>query len=100
MAESYRNCKQSSLRAMSCGKSWKERFALNLIVEMLEIKKKKKTKFLVLVFSFMVCLLLQVNYLQNDNALLENKQKELKGTIQILLQSKESFVNAYEVCNL
>ncbi len=63
-------------------------------------KKKKKIKFLVLVFSFMVCLLLQVNYLQNDNALLENKQKELKGTIQILLQSKESFVNAYEVCNL
>ncbi|GMY26116.1 leucine zipper protein 1 isoform X1 [Fagus crenata] len=38
----------------------------------------------------------KVNYLQNDNALLENKQKELKGTIQILLQSKESFVNAYE----
>ena len=41
-----------------------------------------------------------MSYLQNDNALLENKQKELKGTIQCLLQSKESFVNAYEVCNL
>uniref|UniRef100_A0A7N2LC13 Uncharacterized protein n=1 Tax=Quercus lobata TaxID=97700 RepID=A0A7N2LC13_QUELO len=38
----------------------------------------------------------KVSYLQNDNALLENKQKELKGTIQCLLQSKESFVNAYE----
>ncbi|KAM3706579.1 hypothetical protein ACJW31_03G160600 [Castanea mollissima] len=38
----------------------------------------------------------KVSYLQNDNALLENKQKELKGTIQSLLQSKESFVNAYE----
>lgn len=39
----------------------------------------------------------QVNCLQDDNALLENKQKELKGTIQSLLQSRESFVNAYEV---
>ncbi|XP_065637428.1 uncharacterized protein LOC112012079 [Quercus suber] len=38
----------------------------------------------------------KVSYLQNDNAFLENKQKELKGTIQSLLQSKESFVNAYE----
>ncbi|KAL9226274.1 hypothetical protein vseg_002106 [Gypsophila vaccaria] len=38
----------------------------------------------------------QVSYLQNDNALLENKQKELNGTIQALLQSKEHFVNAYE----
>lgn len=43
-------------------------------------------------------LCLQVNYLQNDNALLENKQKELKGTIQSLVQSRESFINAYEVC--
>ncbi|KAB1207955.1 hypothetical protein CJ030_MR7G026904 [Morella rubra] len=38
----------------------------------------------------------KVNYLQNDNALLENKQKELKGTIQSLVQSRESFINAYE----
>ncbi|KAF7809220.1 shootin-1 isoform X1 [Senna tora] len=38
----------------------------------------------------------RVNYLQNDNALLENKQKELKDTIYSLLQSKESFVHAYE----
>lgn len=40
----------------------------------------------------------QVSYLQNDNNLLENKQKELKGTIQSLLQSREIFINAYEVC--
>ncbi|KAK9750866.1 hypothetical protein RND81_02G228000 [Saponaria officinalis] len=38
----------------------------------------------------------QVSYLQNDNALLENKQKELNGTIQALLQSKEQFVTAYQ----
>ncbi|XP_037491997.1 coiled-coil domain-containing protein 186 isoform X2 [Jatropha curcas] len=38
----------------------------------------------------------KVNYLQNDNALLENRQKELQGTIQTLLQSRENFVNAYE----
>ncbi|XP_059447555.1 golgin IMH1 isoform X1 [Corylus avellana] len=38
----------------------------------------------------------KVNCLQDDNALLEHKQKELKETIQSLLQSRESFVNAYE----
>ncbi|KAM5566618.1 hypothetical protein ABKV19_014993 [Rosa sericea] len=38
----------------------------------------------------------EVSYLQNDNSLLENKQKELKATIHSLLQSKETFVNAYE----
>ena len=38
-----------------------------------------------------------MNCLQEDNALLEHKQKELKETIQSLLQSRESFVNAYEV---
>ncbi|KAK9935601.1 hypothetical protein M0R45_022696 [Rubus argutus] len=38
----------------------------------------------------------EVSYLQNDNSLLENKQTELKGTIHSLLQSKETFVNAYE----
>lgn len=44
-------------------------------------------------------MLLQVIRLENDNALLENKQKELKGTINNLLQSREYFVNAYEVVN-
>nr|XP_011463414.1 PREDICTED: sarcolemmal membrane-associated protein isoform X2 [Fragaria vesca subsp. vesca] len=38
----------------------------------------------------------EVSYLQNDNSLLENKQKELKATIHSLLQTKETFVNAYE----
>ncbi|KAH0991533.1 hypothetical protein GBA52_003016 [Prunus armeniaca] len=38
----------------------------------------------------------EVRYLQNDNSMLENKQKELKGTIQSLLQSRDTFVNAYE----
>ncbi|KAL6350492.1 hypothetical protein AAG906_019139 [Vitis piasezkii] len=34
----------------------------------------------------------KMSYLQNDNALLENKQRELNGTIQNLLQSRENFV--------
>ena len=34
MAESYRNCKQSQLPPMNSGKSWRERFALNLFDEM------------------------------------------------------------------
>jgi len=38
-----------------------------------------------------------VNYVQNDNVMLENKQKELKGTLNSLLQSRENFVIAYEV---
>ncbi|TKY69760.1 intracellular protein transport protein USO isoform X1 [Spatholobus suberectus] len=38
----------------------------------------------------------KVNYLENDNVLLENKQKELKGTLNNLLQSRENFVHAYE----
>nr|KJB61208.1 hypothetical protein B456_009G346400 [Gossypium raimondii] len=38
----------------------------------------------------------KVSYLQNDNALLENKQKEFQGIIQSLLQSKDSFINAYQ----
>ncbi|KAH7515839.1 hypothetical protein FEM48_Zijuj10G0068800 [Ziziphus jujuba var. spinosa] len=38
----------------------------------------------------------KVSHLENDNALLENKQKELKATIQNLLQSREYFVNAYQ----
>ncbi|KAG2267801.1 hypothetical protein Bca52824_062356 [Brassica carinata] len=37
-----------------------------------------------------------VSYLQNDYSLLENKQNELKNTIQNLLQSRESFLNAYQ----
>ncbi|KAG5522354.1 hypothetical protein RHGRI_034512 [Rhododendron griersonianum] len=37
-----------------------------------------------------------VSYLENDNAMLENKQKELKGTIASLLQARESFVKVYE----
>ncbi|KAG4936522.1 hypothetical protein JHK85_051441 [Glycine max] len=39
----------------------------------------------------------KVIYLENDNVLLENKQKELKGTLNNLLQSRQNFVNAYEV---
>lgn len=42
-------------------------------------------------------LLLQVSYLQNDNALLENKQKEVKGTINGLLQSRDDLISAYQV---
>ncbi|PIA40256.1 hypothetical protein AQUCO_02500155v1 [Aquilegia coerulea] len=38
----------------------------------------------------------KVNYLENDNFLLENKQKELKGTIESLLQSRETFMSFYQ----
>ncbi|OVA09111.1 hypothetical protein BVC80_9097g208 [Macleaya cordata] len=38
----------------------------------------------------------KVEYLQNDNVLLENKQKELKATIGCLLQSRDSFLSLYE----
>ncbi|XP_020866019.1 myosin-11 isoform X1 [Arabidopsis lyrata subsp. lyrata] len=38
----------------------------------------------------------KVSYLQNDYSLLENKQSELKTTIQNLLQSRESFLTAYQ----
>ncbi|KAI9111499.1 hypothetical protein K1719_017189 [Acacia pycnantha] len=38
----------------------------------------------------------RVNYLQNDNALLEMQHKELKDTIQNLLLSRENFIHAYE----
>ncbi|KAI4328342.1 hypothetical protein L6164_020701 [Bauhinia variegata] len=38
----------------------------------------------------------KVNYLLNDNALLESKQKELKGTIDGLLQSRDNFMHVYE----
>ncbi|KAM3358849.1 cingulin [Capsicum galapagoense] len=38
----------------------------------------------------------KVTSLENENNLLENKQKELEGTIQGLLESKEDFVKAYE----
>lgn len=43
---------------------------------------------------------MQVNCLESENALLENRQKELKETINNLLQSRESFVKAYEVCSV
>lgn len=38
----------------------------------------------------------KVSYLENDNALLENKQKELQETIQSLLQSRNTFINVYQ----
>ncbi|CAH2038384.1 unnamed protein product [Thlaspi arvense] len=38
----------------------------------------------------------KVSYIQNDYSLLENKQNELKTTIQNLLQSRESFLNSYQ----
>jgi hypothetical protein len=38
-----------------------------------------------------------VNYVQNDYVMLENKLKELKETLNSLLQSRENFVVAYEV---
>lgn len=38
-----------------------------------------------------------MSYLQDDNALLEIKHKELNDTVQSLLQSREQFVNAYQV---
>ncbi|KAM1300230.1 hypothetical protein EV1_011578 [Malus domestica] len=38
----------------------------------------------------------EVSYLQSDNSMLENRQRELKGTIHNLLQSRENFVNAYQ----
>lgn len=60
------------------------------------VRNKSFFSLMLLVTDSSLCL--QVNYLQNDNALLENKQKELKGTIQSLVQSRESFINAYEVC--
>ncbi|XP_056165278.1 uncharacterized protein LOC115671879 [Syzygium oleosum] len=37
----------------------------------------------------------EMNRLRDDNALLENRQKELKATIQNLLQSRDDFINAY-----
>ncbi|KAG4924888.1 hypothetical protein JHK87_050428 [Glycine soja] len=41
--------------------------------------------------------LVEVIYLENNNVLLKNKQKELKGMPNNLLQSRENFVNAYEI---
>ncbi|XP_026443671.1 mitotic spindle assembly checkpoint protein MAD1-like [Papaver somniferum] len=38
----------------------------------------------------------QVQYLQNENVLLDNRQKELKATIDCLLQSRDSFLSLYE----
>ncbi|RVW82453.1 hypothetical protein CK203_049045 [Vitis vinifera] len=51
-----------------------------------ELRENSKGRFVIL----------QMSYLQNDNALLENKQRELNGTIQNLLQSRENFVSVYE----
>ncbi|CAI9092779.1 OLC1v1028110C1 [Oldenlandia corymbosa var. corymbosa] len=38
----------------------------------------------------------KVTFLESENCMLENKQKELKETITGLLQSKDSFVQVYE----
>nr|GME17598.1 cingulin isoform X4 [Ipomoea batatas] len=38
----------------------------------------------------------EVRCLQNENDLLEIQQKELKGTINSILESRESFIKAYE----
>ncbi|XP_030553362.1 polyamine-modulated factor 1-binding protein 1 isoform X2 [Rhodamnia argentea] len=38
----------------------------------------------------------KMNHLRDDNTLLENRQKELKATIQTLLQSRDDFINAYQ----
>ncbi|KAI3941257.1 hypothetical protein MKX01_029831 [Papaver californicum] len=38
----------------------------------------------------------QVQYLENENVLLDNKQKELKATIDCLFQSRDSFLSLYE----
>nr|GME17955.1 cingulin isoform X5 [Ipomoea batatas] len=38
----------------------------------------------------------EVRCLQNDNDLLEIQQKELQGTINSILESRESFIKAYE----
>ncbi|KAF8040564.1 hypothetical protein BT93_B2710 [Corymbia citriodora subsp. variegata] len=37
----------------------------------------------------------EMNHLRDDNTLLESRQKELKATIQNLLQSRDDFINAY-----
>jgi hypothetical protein len=67
------------------------------LVEMLLRHKRLLIAFCYLLSTQLRCHLPQVNCLQEENALLEHKQKELKETIQSLLQSRESFVNAYEV---
>ncbi|XP_031386294.1 putative protein tag-278 isoform X2 [Punica granatum] len=38
----------------------------------------------------------QIGHLQDENVLLENKQKELNATIQGLVQSRDDFIYAYE----
>ncbi|XP_019246907.1 PREDICTED: cingulin isoform X4 [Nicotiana attenuata] len=38
----------------------------------------------------------KVTCLENENNLLESKQKELEGTLQSLLESREAFLKAYE----
>lgn len=85
VAERYRNCRASWLLSERSVRSWRERFGGFNVGDF----SKKNVKWLVFP--------MQVNYLENDNVLLENKQKELKGTLNNLLQSRESFVHAYEV---
>ena len=79
---------------MNIDKNSKERYA-TLLEAVLGFTV---TANVILQFYFIYNCKLQVNYLQNENNLLENKQKELKETIQNLIQSKECFMNAYEVC--
>lgn len=43
--------------------------------------------------------MLQIGHLHDENLLLENKQKELNATIQSLVQSRDDFIHAYEVCS-
>lgn len=42
-------------------------------------------------------MILQMSHLQDENALLETKQKELQATIQNLVQSRDEFLHVYEV---
>lgn len=89
---SYRNYRSNYRPLMNIDKNSKERYA-TLLEAVLGF-----TANVILQFYFIYNCKLQVNYLQNENNLLENKQKELKETIQNLIQSKECFMNAHEVC--
>lgn len=90
VAERYRSCRVSWLLLKKSAGSWRGRFGDNFM--------GCWTVF-VLDFLFVIDFLfvMQVNYIQNDNARLENKVTELKGTLNSLLQSRENFVIAYEV---
>ncbi|MFS7995037.1 hypothetical protein Hanom_Chr12g01113241 [Helianthus anomalus] len=43
---------------------------------------------------------LRVQFLEDENYLLQSKHKELKETINCILQAKEAFLNAYQVPNI